>query len=320
MLPFLLAAALSWWDTGHRIIATIAQRELDPSQIQWLNDLFAIWPGEEGTIVTLASWQDDIKNAGYRIQPMSTWHYVDIPYVPNASVPVKVLPPTFNVTSVLTDTIDLLFDKTTTSLWALSFAIRNLVHFLGDAHCPMHAVTLYDARWPAGDAGGNLFYMATSVFGTNGNNLHKYWDSGGFSYQSSWPESDFEANLSRILERYPRSSLSDRVARLDPAVWSEEAYQVAVTFAYNVSNGTTAPEEYLVKCRAYSEELFAVAGYRLADILKAFFEARGLMAIGQVKAIGESGIVSWVLVGLSVAVIVILRVRSCRDGGSRSKL
>jgi hypothetical protein len=318
MLPLLLSAGLSWWDTGHRIIATIAQRELTPSQIQWLNDLFSLWPGESGTIITLASWQDDIKNAGYRISSMGTWHYVDIPYTPNASATVYLPLVTFNVTSVLVDTLDLLFDETTTSAWALSFAMRNLVHFLGDAHCPMHGVELFDSRYPNGDGGGNSFTMSTAVFGTNGNNLHKYWDSGGFSYQTPWPESDFEANLTKILETYPRSALSARADNLEPAQWSAEAYGVASGFAYNVTSGTTASQEYLVKCRALSEELFAVAGYRLANVLKKFFAQRGFVPIETVSSlagnqkISGGGITSWVFVAAEILVLVVARVRACR--------
>jgi hypothetical protein len=318
MLALFLSTGLSWWEAGHRIVATIAQRELEPSQVQWLNSLFSLWPGEEGNLITLSTWQDDIKGTGSYIAAMASWHYVNTPYIPPGQGQVTRPPPAFNVTSVLRDTITLLSDKTTTSPWALSFALRNLVHFVADAHNPMHAVALFDSNYPTGDSGGNLFNMDTSVFGTNGDNLHKYWDSGGFSYQTPWPESDFEANLTRILEAHPRSKLP-QVASLDPGRWSQEAYAVASNSAYTAQKGTTASEEYLVKCRTQSEELLVLAGYRLADLLKKFFKDRGLLklelpnSVSEKAAIGGGGIAAWVFVSNFVVIIIVGHVRLRRS-------
>jgi hypothetical protein len=317
MIALLVALAASWWDTGHRIVATIAFRELSHDQTRWLSDLFSLWPGENGTLITLASWQDDIKNAGYHISSMSNWHFTDIPYVPNSSAAVKIPPPTFNVSSILRDTLDLLMDSTTTAPWALSFSMRNLVHFVGDAHQPLHAVSLYDSRWPDGDAGGNRFNLPSEEFGANGNNLHKLWDSGGFSYQSPWPEAAFEYNLSKILTTHPRSAYADRIANLDPGAWVNESWTIAATFAYNLSNGTAPSEEYLVTARRYSETQLAVAGYRLGDILKKFFDQRGMLKLNLPTSLSEAGhpdvwtvngIVAWVLVFICLVVSVVCKV------------
>jgi hypothetical protein len=317
MIVLLVGLAASWWDTGHRIVATIASQDLSPDQLRWLSDLFSLWPGESGTLLTLASWQDDIKNAGYRITSMRSWHFSDVPYVPNATDHVTIPPPTFNVSSILRDSINLLMDPTTTAPWALSFAMRNLVHFAGDAHQPLHAVSLYNSKWPTGDEGGNKFTLPTTVFGVNGNNLHKVWDSGGFSYQEPWPESAFDSNVSKILRSYPRADYAHRIAILDPNEWVNESWTIASTFAYDLPYNVTPSEEYLSGVRSRSETQLAVAGYRLGQILRMFFNQRGMLKLnlptslseaGQPEVLSANGIVAWVLVCICLIVCVACKV------------
>ncbi len=38
----------------------------------------------------------------------------------------------------------------------LSYAIRLLIHFVGDIHQPLHAISRVDSKYPKGDAGGNF--------------------------------------------------------------------------------------------------------------------------------------------------------------------
>ena len=314
-----LTFSLAWWDTGHRVIAMIAERDLTPSQIQWMSDLFALWPGEEGNIVSVSTWQDDVKAANYRIYTMSTWHYSDIPYIPDKSASVTIPPETYNVTQIIQESIDLIMDETTTSSWALSFALRNLIHFVADCHCPMHAVALFNDKFPTGDAGGNGFTLSKSVFGNNGGNLHKVWDSGGFSYQTSWPKSDLDYNISRILTENPKSKYQTEIKNLDPYKWIYETWDVASGFAYvNITQDTTPSDEYLEGARKHSERLFALAGYRLGAVLTQFFNKRGLVKLEEPTwtpvykrpVIGE--IVAWVIVLASIAVMVVVKILDVR--------
>src|SRR5207248_2009698 len=57
-----------------------------------------------------------------------------------------------------------------------------LLHLVGDAHQPLHDVSLYSKAYPvakdpgksSGDQGGNLIYVATAD--NPSTNLHSYWD------------------------------------------------------------------------------------------------------------------------------------------------
>ena len=38
----------------------------------------------------------------------------------------------------------------------LSYALRLLIHYIGDIHQPLHAISRVDSKYPKGDAGGNF--------------------------------------------------------------------------------------------------------------------------------------------------------------------
>jgi hypothetical protein len=60
-----------------------------------------------------------------------------------------------------------------------SFALRLLIHYVGDLHQPLHAVTEVDSTYPSGDRGGNLEAIP-SICGAA--NLHAVWDSVAYNY------------------------------------------------------------------------------------------------------------------------------------------
>lgn len=55
-----------------------------------------------------------------------------------------------------------------------SYAIRLLIHYLGDIHQPLHSLARVDSAYPSGDRGGNDFPVP-SHYSTK--ELHAVWDS-----------------------------------------------------------------------------------------------------------------------------------------------
>lgn len=83
-----------------------------------------------------------------------------------------------NATKVLTANIN----KTTAER---ALFARYLVHVVGDIHQPLHSVALYNATFPNGDRGGNSLHI--KLLNGSAQNLHSYWDAGGFGLQNdSW--------------------------------------------------------------------------------------------------------------------------------------
>ncbi len=57
---------------------------------------------------------------------------------------------------------------------AKSYALRLLIHYLGDVHQPMHALSRVNPEFPAGDRGGNSFPLKNHY---SISELHAAWDS-----------------------------------------------------------------------------------------------------------------------------------------------
>lgn len=64
---------------------------------------------------------------------------------------------------------------------AKSFALRLIIHYVGDIHQPLHASSRVDSKYPKGDAGGN-FFKVPSKDGVK--NLHAVWDAGVYQYST----------------------------------------------------------------------------------------------------------------------------------------
>ena len=245
---------------------------------------------------------------------MKTWHYSDEPYVPVPSSKISIPPLCYNVTNVLIDTMQLLLDETTTSPWALSFALRSLIHFLGDAHQPMHAVALFSEQFPTGDVGGNIYYF-TYELGANAAQLHKVWDNAGLSYQTIYPKASFEANVSRVIQENPREELVDRIRDTNPYNWVLESAALAASVAYTMPQNQTCTEDYLNRVRQAANTQMALAGYRLGAYLNRFFEKRGLPELytpytKELLRVTISEIVAWVICVVCAVYLVADRVYS----------
>jgi len=60
-----------------------------------------------------------------------------------------------------------------------SFALRLLIHFIGDLHQPCHGVTRVNREFPSGDRGCNSVKLP-SIQGVG--NLHFLWDSAIYEF------------------------------------------------------------------------------------------------------------------------------------------
>ena len=117
------------------------------------------------------------------------WHYINTPYMPKGQEPrYKIKSRPMNITKVTTDLIDWLRktpkyqnSKTYQTIMKKfrkveegeSFALRMLIHLVGDLHQPCHAFTLFSARFPRGDRGCNGIKLKSRK---KAKSLHAVWD------------------------------------------------------------------------------------------------------------------------------------------------
>jgi hypothetical protein len=247
-----------------------------------------------------ATWPDYVKTPMHPLEKAEdhkTWHYVDFPYdldgqdgpMPPTqwdghSAPTDLVQALQMVTSQLKDPATPAPRKAIDLCWVL--------HLVGDAHQPLHDVSLFsksypvskDPTVPSGDQGGNLVHVATP---DNPNaNLHSIWD--GLEGRSYDPDV-IHKTAARIEKDHPRSSLSAEAAVTDPAVWTHDGFELAKHDAYldgkivgaardpsqsSRRNAPPLPVGYESAARKVADVQIALAGYRLADLLRSLPESQ----------------------------------------------
>lgn len=151
-----------------------------------------------------------------------------------------------------------------------SFALRMIIHYVGDIHQPLHASTGLDSYNPKGDRGGNTEYLP-SICGAG--NLHAVWDSVAYDYcgYPVQPLSDkdwlwYETEAASINNQYPadKSMLFDG----DFQKWADEGLEVTENYVYKGwKYNTVLTDEYVAAMDQISRERMMYGARRLADLM-----------------------------------------------------
>jgi len=277
----LCAPALSWWCTGHMLVAQIAQDDLAaeaPEALEWAQTLVTDLPsalthGTSNTFVESACWPDDIKS--YGLEAMNDWHFVDQPYNPDGMMNIiefsngNALWALDQFTSTLTSS-----NRAQAPL-ETSMAIRYLIHLIGDIHQPLHVTEMWNEQFPNGDMGGNLFLI---TFDSQISELHALWDSCMGRYiedpvrpLNTTALAQIEDEAQALMQLYPKASLSQQLSDPNTSDWATTNYHLAVTYAYNLTYGSTPNQAYLETGWAVIEKQLALAGYRLSATIQQLY-------------------------------------------------
>ncbi len=291
-------AAWAWWDEGHMQIADVAYGQLkDPVKdkvdaLLKLNTDYEKWTAgalNDATaklyaFVHAATWPDDIKtkngytndkvdsatagqNIGYSDRNQhGYWHYKDMYFSPDG-LPLPAADPVDLVTQ-LTKMIAALPASSGASDDVRSYDLVWIVHLVGDAHQPLHAVSRVTRALATGDVGGN----AEMVIPATGESiaLHAYWDRmfGGYSspYGAHYDATVTKNGLASIHVNEAAAAISD------PQAWIEESAALAREYAYAppVSMGDNAvllTRDYETTARNIARSQAALAAARLANLL-----------------------------------------------------
>jgi nuclease S1 len=152
----------AWGPLGHRVIARLAERKLNPTAKKEVAALF-----EEGeTMAEASTWADEHLSDMPKTGP---WHYVDVPLDEpkynvkfSGDVPEKgcIVEKIKELKKTLKDP-----DKPVAER---RLALRFLIHLIEDLHMPLHVGDNHDK-------GGNKTQVR---FFDDGTNMHRLWDSG----------------------------------------------------------------------------------------------------------------------------------------------
>lgn len=168
----LLAACPAWgWSRqGHQLVGELAEHDLSPAARHELQRLLAGEP--DPSLAGVSTWADEIRAEGNEIGTRSSaWHYVNFPRSGCSYVPARDCPDGNCVIGAINAQRAILADRRR-PLAERREALKFLVHFVGDAHQPLHAGF-------RDDRGGNRFqlnYRGKGAPRGEGTHLHGVWD------------------------------------------------------------------------------------------------------------------------------------------------
>jgi hypothetical protein len=268
------APALAWWDTGHMITAQIAHDALKPEVRAEVDRLIRSLDVAETTperrhFVPASVWMDETKARG--LKSMDPWHYANLPYNPDGLPSINAVPDN-NILSQI-ELLSKTLENPKAGDFEKAFALRCLIHLVGDIHQPFHAVSRSNHDHREGDQGGNL----VKIEGAPQTNLHSFWDSTANYFPSvrseNWKPA-IPGMAAEVLKIWPKAKLR---ASLDyaPVQWSIESYHLAVKHGYEAlpASGPISAE-YIRTAQEICLERLSLGGYRLAELLNTRLQKR----------------------------------------------
>ncbi|MBU0745079.1 MAG: S1/P1 nuclease [Gammaproteobacteria bacterium] len=309
----------SWWDQGHMTVAQIAYERLNEDVKAQVDELIPMFgnsfpPFEtfvdqitqenfykdiqtqinelikipsasfplSNSFVEAATWLDKIKAAG--VPSSGAWHGSSRPYDPVKILSQKEVEKKLSqlkkndAVKAIKNCLKILCNKNS-SPWEKAFSLRVLLHVVGDVHCPVHSITLYNKDFPQGDRYGTRFPLFLPQ-NSSVKDLHQLWDSmllidSDHTQPPLTPEqlSKIEQFANEIAQKYPEENLSEKEI-LDPETWAKESYQAGIRAYQNIEQNGIPSDEYIASNREVAQKRIALAGYRLAKILNICFSEK----------------------------------------------
>jgi hypothetical protein len=230
-----------------------------------------------------ARWADDIRTSD-KAESRLPWHYIDFPFKPEgepASIQA-IQPPGENILTAIAENQRIV--RSGIDPARRGIALTWLFHLIGDIHQPLHAVQLFSREYPHGDRGG--IEMCIRVAPDRAPlPLHRLWDGLITSTNNVGQLRKIAAGL---LSRFSSSSFRE-LDHSEPESWAKESYEVATKIAYQNGSLRGTPKgqardcrdvpavtylfrEYPATARLIGDRRMYLAGYRLADLLRAAVE------------------------------------------------
>lgn len=242
------AEAYSWGVTGHRTVAEIAQRHLSKKAKRNIKKIIG-----SQKLANLANWADNVKSDTTNVyKETEVWHYVNVKSGLNYNEfesSIKALTNANLYSQILKE--EAVLKNKASSKEEKIFALKFLIHLVGDLHQPLHV-------GHAEDLGGNQIQL--SFFREN-TNLHTLWDSKLVDFQKySYSEYAGVLDIKSNAE-----VLKDQSGTLES--WLFESYTKASKLYTQTKPNTNYSYDYNYKFSPLLDEQLYLGGVRLAKIL-----------------------------------------------------
>lgn len=212
--------AFSWWETGHQVIARIAVDHLTPAARIRLARILDVPDTPEAIANALArasTWADETRTQ----TGTGAWHYIDLAVQDSKSDIPKRCPQDNCAPARIRLFAAQLASRGTNDEWSELDALRYLVHFVGDIHQPLHAIS--DA-----DLGGNCEKLDPPI--GKAKNLHALWD-GEIVNEVNPSDQVLAADLEHEIQALTTQQQHD-MASGNPNDWSWQSHEIALKDIY----------------------------------------------------------------------------------------
>ncbi|RYG94301.1 MAG: hypothetical protein EON58_16560, partial [Alphaproteobacteria bacterium] len=237
--------AFAWGRKGHAVIARIAEENLTPDVHRRVLYLLRIDGAKD--MASVASWADTQAAKNLPDRPMHTVRMSmnSAPYSEAADCIKKcVIKGLEQAEAVLADPASSEADQV--------IALKDVIHFIGDIHQPLHAVE---------NIGGQPV-----ILGGKPSTLHEVWDTLIIRSQ--------ETSVRKLAKRLDQTSMLRSDSSGGPPQWAEESRDIAMTQIYSEvppSTKRSAPtvlnDDYAARHWPIVETRLKQAGLRLAATL-----------------------------------------------------
>lgn len=255
---FVAVEAMAWGGLGHRTVAEIAERNLTPKAKANIDRYTG-----GASLASLSTWMDSSKKPKRENDVCKRWHasIVDSQNRATQEVRDKVRGGQDAVTATLMFT-EMFKEREKMTDSAVMFALKCLVHMIGDIHCPSHM------RYEDVNNGRGFDLGVTVVYFGKSQKLHKVWDTSIIaSNHHGWSPKQYAEKLDtyskkeikRVTKGWVEDWHSDAAVDIRPAIhWSPE--------------GSALDADFDKKALPLAELELRKAGYRLAKVLNIFFK------------------------------------------------
>jgi hypothetical protein len=301
------SVSMAWNETGHRIVAYIAFQQLDQATRSRVFAALQAHPGmgtdlwTNGSIngpdktlnafLNAATFPDDVRfgpltpttkfhDANFKKYHKKLDHYINLPFTPPDSQ-AGPAPPGENLTIAYKSHVAMVknaganpADQAVSLSW--------IFHLIGDAHQPLHAAARISEKHkaPEGDAGGNLVGFPNP---RGHKDMHSYWDDLLGTEASANNPAKLKHVADLVATAFPRTAFmpDELKAADDLSDWAADSFGLAVEKVYgplgsdvdNDGGVTDLPEGFEDMAKTVAKRRLALAGYRLAEELRALFPA-----------------------------------------------
>jgi hypothetical protein len=264
--------AWAWGCEGHQVVAYIAERELNPTALSNANALLKAFPIEIHRNCTVspgttpmsdaATWADDVR---FSRPNTAAWHFIDVPISQAGQNPNQWCNDDCVLTAIEKQLAILRDNGPDTPVKA--DALRFVIHFVGDVHQPLHAIT-------DSDRGGNCVpvtfdHKPRASRGSYSPELHGIWDTQMVAELQDRSGVDDAQALALLLDREITDADRSSWGGSTPSDWAIESSNFAASTGYvglTKADGSAASaadfanSEVNNKCDAAAEKAIATMG------------------------------------------------------------